>query len=118
MRYPKRSQYKYTKKAYRVRNWRAYEDGLSRRGDVTIAVDILTADATPPAPDRPPRSAKNPAPHVSSREYFLDGDPKLRHPGHRAGVPNGRPHVLRPPDSDFRQNDEPWSARACRTRPN
>jgi len=36
MKYPKRSQYKYTKKAYRVRNWRAYEDGLSKRGDFTI----------------------------------------------------------------------------------
>ena len=36
MKYPKRSQYKYTKKAYRVRNWRAYEDALRRRGDVTI----------------------------------------------------------------------------------
>jgi len=28
--------YKYTKKAYRVRNWRAYEGGLSKRGDFTI----------------------------------------------------------------------------------
>ena len=36
MKYPKRSQYKYTKKAYRVRNWRAYEQGLCQRGDLTI----------------------------------------------------------------------------------
>ena len=36
MKYPKRSQYKYTKKTYRVRNWRAYEEGLRRRGDLTI----------------------------------------------------------------------------------
>ena len=36
MKYPKRSQYKYTEEAYRVRNWRAYEEALRRRGDVTI----------------------------------------------------------------------------------
>ena len=36
MKYPKRRQYKYTKKAYRVRNWRAYEEGLRWRGDLTI----------------------------------------------------------------------------------
>ena len=36
MKYPKRSQYKYTKRTYRVRNWRAYEQGLCARGDVTI----------------------------------------------------------------------------------
>ena len=36
MKYPKRSQYKCTKKAYRVRNWRAYEQGLWQRGDLTI----------------------------------------------------------------------------------
>jgi hypothetical protein len=36
MKYPKRSQYKYTKKAYRVRNWRAYEEGLRWRGAPTI----------------------------------------------------------------------------------
>ena len=34
--YPKRSQYKYTKKPYRVRNWKTYEEGLRRRGDLTI----------------------------------------------------------------------------------
>jgi len=32
MKYPKRSQYKYTKKAYRVRNWRAYAGGLASAG--------------------------------------------------------------------------------------
>ena len=36
MRYPKRSQYKYAKSRYRVRNWRKYEAGLRRRGDLTI----------------------------------------------------------------------------------
>jgi hypothetical protein len=36
MKYPKRSQYKYAKSQYRVRNWAEYEDGLQRRGDLTV----------------------------------------------------------------------------------
>ena len=36
MRYPKRSQYKYAKSPYRIRNWPEYEAGLRRRGDLTI----------------------------------------------------------------------------------
>jgi hypothetical protein len=37
MKCPKRSQYKYTKKAYRVRDWHAYEDGLRPRPCVAQA---------------------------------------------------------------------------------
>jgi len=36
MRYPKRSQYKYAKSRYRVRNWAEYEAGLQKRGDLTV----------------------------------------------------------------------------------
>ncbi len=36
MKYPKRSQYKYAKSPYRIRNWPEYEEGLRRRGDLTI----------------------------------------------------------------------------------
>ncbi len=36
MKYPKRSQYKYSKSRYRVRNWPQYESALRRRGDLTI----------------------------------------------------------------------------------
>lgn len=36
MKYPKRSQYKYAKSRYRVRNWADYEAGLQRRGDLTV----------------------------------------------------------------------------------
>ncbi len=36
MRYPKRSQHKYTKKPYRLRNWPGYERALRRRGDLTL----------------------------------------------------------------------------------
>ena len=35
-RYPKRSQLKYTKQRYRVRNWPEYEAGLRKRGDLTV----------------------------------------------------------------------------------
>ena len=36
MKYPKRSQYKYAKSQYRVRNWSEYEAGLKKRGDLTV----------------------------------------------------------------------------------
>ncbi len=36
MKYPRRSQYKYAKSPYRIRNWPEYEAGLRRRGDLTI----------------------------------------------------------------------------------
>ena len=36
MKDPKRSQYKYAKLQYRIRNWAEYEAGLKRRGDLTV----------------------------------------------------------------------------------
>ena len=36
MKYPKRSQYKYAKSQYRIRNWPEYEAGLKKRGDLTV----------------------------------------------------------------------------------
>ena len=36
MKYPKRSQYKYAKSPYRIRNWAEYEAGLRSRGDLTV----------------------------------------------------------------------------------
>ena len=36
MRYPKRSQYKYAKSRYRVKNWAQYEAGLWNRSDLTV----------------------------------------------------------------------------------
>ena len=36
MKYPKRSQYKYAKSRYRIRNWPEYEAGLRRRGNLTV----------------------------------------------------------------------------------
>ncbi len=36
MKYPKRSQYKYAKSPYRIRNWPEYEAGLRRRGEALV----------------------------------------------------------------------------------
>ena len=45
----KRTQRKYVKKAYRVRNWREYEAGLRNRGSLTVWIS-LTADNRSCAP--------------------------------------------------------------------
>ena len=40
MKYPKRCQYKHAKqKTYHVRNWAEYNEGLRRRGDLTVWFD-------------------------------------------------------------------------------
>ena len=36
MKYPKRSQYKYAKSRYRLRNWSEYEASLRSRGELTV----------------------------------------------------------------------------------
>ncbi len=45
MKYPKRSQYKYAKSRYRIRNWAEYEEGLRSRGDVTVWLSDTALDA-------------------------------------------------------------------------
>jgi hypothetical protein len=45
MKYPKRSQYKYAKSRYRVRNWPEYEASLRRRGDLTVWLSDAALDA-------------------------------------------------------------------------
>ncbi len=51
MKYPRRSQYKYAKSPYRIRNWAEYEVGLQRRGDLTVWLsnDALDAWRAPPS---------------------------------------------------------------------
>ncbi len=44
MKYPKRSQYKYKKSQYRIRNWPEYEAGLQRRGDLTVWLSACALD--------------------------------------------------------------------------
>ena len=43
--YPKRSQYKYAKSRYRVRNWGDYETGLQRRGSLTVWLSDAALEA-------------------------------------------------------------------------
>lgn len=51
MRYPKRSQYKYAKSPYRIRNWSGYEAGLRNRGELTVWLSdaALAAWQAPPS---------------------------------------------------------------------
>ncbi len=51
MKYPMRSQYKYAKSRYRIRNWPEYEAGLRRRGDLTIwlSEDAIKSWREPPS---------------------------------------------------------------------
>ena len=48
-RYPKRTQLKHTKQRYRVRNWREYEAGLRKRGDLALwfSEEAITAWRAP-----------------------------------------------------------------------
>ena len=41
----KRTQRKYVKKAYRVRNWREYEAGLRNRGSLTVWISLTARQA-------------------------------------------------------------------------
>jgi hypothetical protein len=54
MKYPKRSQYKHAKSRYRVWNWRDYEVGLQRRGDLTVWLSNDALDAWRPPPSGKP----------------------------------------------------------------
>ena len=54
MKYPKRSQYKYAKSRYRIRNWPEYEAGLRNRGDLTVWLSDAALSAwRAPASGRP-----------------------------------------------------------------
>ncbi len=54
MKYPKRSQYKYAKSRYRVRNWAEYEAGLQKRGDLTVWLSDDALDSWRAAPSGKP----------------------------------------------------------------
>ena len=56
--YPHRNQLKYTNKPYRVRNWKEYEAGLRRRGDLTIWFsEDAPSDWHPPTNSKPAGSS-------------------------------------------------------------
>ncbi len=65
MKHPKRSQYKYAKSRYRIRNWPQYEPGLRRRGDLTVWLSDTALDAW-----RAPPSGK-PGGHTRRRSTCL-----------------------------------------------
>ena len=55
----KRTQRKYVKKAYRVRNWREYEAGLRNRGSLTVWISLTAGKLVnwdAPRPVLPPLS--------------------------------------------------------------
>ena len=59
----KRTQRKYVKKAYRVRNWREYESGLRNRGSLTVWISLTAGklvnwDAPRPRRRKPGRQRK------------------------------------------------------------
>ena len=59
----KRSQRKYVKKAYRVRNWHDYEAGLRNRGSLTVWISLTDGklanwDARRPSARKPGRQRK------------------------------------------------------------
>ena len=59
----KRTQQKYVKKAYRVRNWREYEAGLRNRGSLTVWISLTAGklvnwDAPRPRRRKPGRQRK------------------------------------------------------------
>ena len=59
----KRTQRKYVKKAYRVRNWREYEAGLRNRGSLTVWISLTAGklvnwDAPRPKRRKPGRQRK------------------------------------------------------------
>jgi len=54
MKYPKRSQYKYAKSQYRVRNWAEYEASLKKRGDLTVWLSDAALHAWRAAPSGKP----------------------------------------------------------------
>ena len=65
--HPHRNQLKYTRKRYRVRNWKEYEAGLGRRGDLTIWFSA-TGNL---------RSAESPADSVATRTLPFEKVPGL-----------------------------------------
>ena len=61
----KRTQRKYVKKAYRVRNWREYEAGLRNRGSLTVWISLTAGKLV--TGTRPGQGGGNRAVNASTR---------------------------------------------------
>lgn len=70
MKYPKRSQYKYAKSPYRIRNWLEYEAGLRRRGDLTVWLSDAALDAWRAPPSGKPGGQRTYA-NIANRYVLL-----------------------------------------------
>jgi len=88
MKYPKRSQYKYAKSPYRIRNWPEYEAGLRNRGDLTVWLSDAALHAW-----RAPTSGK-PGGQRTYSDLAIEAALTIRIPGHRGGSDD--PHGLPP----------------------
>ncbi len=70
----KRTQRKYVKKAYRVRNWREYEAGLRNRGSLTVWVSLTAGKLVnwdAPRPRTPPTSVGEPLLAAALHSLFV-----------------------------------------------
>ena len=77
----KRTQRKYVKKAYRVRNWREYEAGLRNRGSLTVWISLTAALV-----HNSDRGRELAWPRLPSSDHLA-----IRHPERRHGVENLAP---------------------------
>ena len=66
----KRTQRKYVKKAYRVRNWREYEAGLRNRGSLTVWISLTAGKLV--NWDAPRQGGGNRAVNASTRTNFRE----------------------------------------------
>ena len=62
----KRTQRKYVKKAYRVRNWREYEAGLRNRGSLTVWSSLTAGKLVNWDAPRPRRKETGPSTQYSN----------------------------------------------------
>ena len=61
----KRTQRKYVKKAYRVRNWREYEAGLRNRGSLTVWISLTAGKLVNWDAPRPKEEETGPSTQVT-----------------------------------------------------
>ena len=74
----KRTQRKYVKKAYRVRNWREYEAGLRNRGSLTVWISLTAGKPSALGKTDPGVLAMNDPWTEHDREHVITGARKER----------------------------------------
>ena len=95
MKYPKRSEYKYAKARYRVRNWAEYEAGLQKRGDVIVWLSDDALDSWRAPPSGKPGGQRTVDLPISDHTTLSRRLKSLRVSGFRFRLPTDRPlHLL------------------------